>query len=89
MLNCYKCGHNLEDRCKLFGRIIGFNICPYEEEKYKETEGEIMLKDPNVRYLAIELIHNLDRLEDQDEIAHINEIVEALEQRKSKLITSE
>lgn len=89
MLNCYKCKRNMTDHCELFGNILGFSICPYSIDKYEEGEGEIMLKDPNVRYLAIELIHNLDRLEDQEEITHINEIVEALEQRKSKLITNE
>ncbi len=90
MLNCYKCGHNLDDyRCKLFGHLSSFHVCPYSIDKYEEGEGEVMLKDSNVRYLTIELIHNLDRLDDKEKVECINEIVEALEQRKLKLVASE
>lgn len=44
-----------------------------------------MIREEGVRYLTIELIQRLDRLEPFERIKCIDEIVEALNQRKEKL----
>lgn len=44
-----------------------------------------MLKNEYVRSLIIELLHQIDRLDDSQKISHIDEIIEALVQRKMKI----
>lgn len=44
-----------------------------------------MIRDPNIKYLFLELVHNLKRLNTAEEIQSIDEIVNTLDDIKYEL----